>query len=191
MFFTWLNNQVSLFFNHLPYNNSLTLVLALLCWFGTVYAFSVPLYHLIFDKNKEDKIRAVKILGLLVAMFFIIRFFEKKLLDHILNFNTVSSYGHWSLINTSNSLINVEFHNPYPSFPSGHVMLAVGLGRLLYDFYNSLNTKLLIIVCVFMCAFIKLYMGMHTVFDLAVTCILVLIVYEVLSRLIKRCMNGN
>ena len=65
------------------------------------------------------------------------------------------------------------------------MLLAVGLGRLLYDFYNSLNTKLLIIVCVFMCAFIKLYMGMHTVFDLSVTCILVLVIYEILSRSLK------
>ena len=98
-------------------------------------------------------------------MFFILRFFEKKVLDVFLEFNTVNFSGHWSLINNTNDLINVEFHDPFPSFPSGHMLLAVGLGRLLYDFYNSLNTKLLIIVCVFMCAFIKLYMGMHTVFD--------------------------
>ena len=147
--FWCLNNQISLFFNNLPYNDSFTLILALFCWFGTVYAFSVPLYHIIFDKNKEDKIRAAKILGLLVVIFFIIRFFEKQILNNILEFNTVSNNGHWSLINTNNSLVNVEFHKPFPSFPSGHMLLAVGLGRLLYDFYNSLNTKLLIIVCVF------------------------------------------
>ena len=181
----WLNNQILLFFNNLPHDDSFTLILAFLCWFGTVYAFSVPLYHLIFDKDKEDKIRAAKILGLLVGAFFTIRFFEKRFLDKILEFNTIHNNGYWSLINTNNTLINVEFHNPFPSFPSGHMLLAVGLGRLLYDFYNSLNTKLLIIVCVFMCAFIKLYMGMHTVFDLAVTCILVLVIYEILSRTFK------
>ena len=67
-----LNNQVSLLFSNIPYNDSFILILALFCWFGTVYVFSVPLYHIIFDKNKEDKIRAVKILGLLVCVFFTI-----------------------------------------------------------------------------------------------------------------------
>lgn len=72
------NTQFSLLINYLPFNNTLTLILAFLCWFGTVYVFSVPLYHLVFDKNKEDKIYAIKILGLLIAMFFILRFFEKR-----------------------------------------------------------------------------------------------------------------
>ena len=54
------NTQISLLINNLPFNNTLTLILAFLCWFGTVYVFSVPLYHLILIRTKKIKYMQLK-----------------------------------------------------------------------------------------------------------------------------------
>lgn len=156
--------------------------LALLCWIGTVYAFTVPVWHLIFDEEADDKKLALKVLGLLVVVWFTIRFLEKGVLDRIMQYNTVPAVGRWSNINSTDVLTNIEFHDPYPSFPSGHMLLGVGTGLFLLKYYNSLNTKILMIVCICTSAFIKMYMGMHSIWDIGFTILLVVSVYYLIMK---------
>lgn len=156
--------------------------LALLCWIGTVYAFAVPVWHLLFDEKKDDKKFALRVLGLLVVVWFTIRFLEKGVLDRIMQYNTVPAVGRWSNINSTDVLTNIEFHDPYPSFPSGHMLLGVGTGLFMLKYYNSLNTKILMSVCIVMSAIIKIYMGMHSIWDIGFTILLVVSVYYIIMK---------
>lgn len=115
-------------------------------------------------------------------VWFAIRFLEKGVLDRIMQYNTVPAVGRWSSVNSNSVLTNIEFHDPYPSFPSGHMLLGVGTGVFLLKYYNSLNTKILVVICVSVCAFIKLYMGMHSIYDIGFTILIVVSVYYLIMK---------
>lgn len=132
----------------------------------------------------RHKKKALKILIFLVVLFFALRFFEKGILDNILQYNTIPA---WRGIVGHNWLECMEMHEPYPSFVSGHILKMGVLWFVVYNFYHEHNVKIAMIVCFISMAVLRMYQSMHTPIDIICTLLMSYVLYRISKEVIKCC----